>query len=308
MVSLDDEREFYNKCAILMVTYNTIPNFERIKTAFKYINKVIIIDNNSNSRIKSEILKFSELYSECIPIFNKSNFGISRAYNIGVNLAKSIGIEWLFFLDGDANFGEQYFIESYIMLKKAISLKIKLGVICPIVSDSEGFKNIKFTENYCFIKAAITSGIMINVNTFLEVGGYNESIFVESADLAFTKKILQSGMRICRINKILIIQSFGKIIFMDSNQLIKFFNFLSHTSSVITLKLGRLNVIRTRYPIYDPSRRRQYYQNLMKSSSLFRKPIIVIYSTFSSIVDYLFFKILGTQIFDPEHKVDEEVN
>jgi rhamnosyltransferase len=306
MISLNDDEEFYNSSAVLMVTYNTIPNFERIRNAFKFVRNIIIIDNNSNSKIKAEILKFSKLNPKCIPIFNNINVGISKAYNAGVNYAKSIELEWLFFLDGDADFGDQYFIDSYKMLREAINLRIRLGLICPIVSDTDGYKKIKFKDSYCFISSSITSGIMINVNTFLKVGGYDESIFVEAADLNFTRKILQNGMKICRINKVLIIQSFGKEISLNENFFIKLVNFVSHISSIITLRYGRLNVIRSRYPIYDPRRRNNYYKNLIKSSGLIRKPFIRLYSVFGNMLDIFFFKIVGTKMFEYDIEVNEE--
>lgn len=303
----DTYSEFYEQSAILMVTYNAIPNFKRIRDALKFVKYIILMDNNSRPEIKSEILKFSKSSQNCISIFNDSNYGVSHAYNLGVNYAKSIGIEWVFFLDGDANVSNEYFTESFLTLKEALKLKVKVGVICPIVGDSEHIKMAKFRDKFSFIGSSITSGIMININVFLKVGGYNEDIFVEGADLDFTKKIVMNGMKICRINRILITQTFGKGVSFKPNIIFKFFNIVSFASSFLSLRLGKLNVIRTRYPIYDSSRREQYYSSFGKSSDILFKPSLILYSIIAKLLDTLFLNIVckfGGLI---ENKLEAEV-
>lgn len=308
MRTSDSYKEFYGKSAILMVTYNTPPNFQQIKAAFQFVKYIIIIDNNSKSEIKSEILKFSNSNPNCTSIFNDSNYGVSRAYNVGANYAKSIGIEWLFFLDGDAYFEKEYFIESFLMLREAMKLRINLGIICPIVADSEHLKMTKFKDKFSYIESSITSGIMININVFLEVGGYNEALFVEGTDLDFTRRIVKNGMKICRINKVLITQPFGRSLPLNSFIIVKFFNFISFMSSSLTLRLGKLNVLRTRYPDYDSSRREQYYKSLRKSSDSSLKPSLILYSALSKLLDTLFFKIVGNESGRIETKHEDEVN
>lgn len=308
MSNLEMKNELKDRSAILMVTYNAIPNFKRIEGAFNFVKYAIIVDNNSNSRIKCAIKEFSATHTGCIPIFNDSNYGISQAYNSGVKFAHNKGIEWLFFLDGDADFGEQYFIESFSILKMTKDLGVKLGIICSIVADSEHLKEIRFKDRFSFIGGAITSGIMINTDTFLRVSGYDESLFVEAADLEFTRRIVKSGMKICRINKVLIIQPFGMPTPVEGGVIVKFFDLMSYLSSLLTLRLGRLNVARSKYPLYNPSRRRQYYQNLIGTSDGFGRLILRIYSMIFFLFDDFFFQIAGTRDANHEINTDEGAN
>lgn len=296
-----------DRCAILMVTYNAIPNFKMLEIAFNFVKYAIIVDNNSSSRIIDAIEEFSSKHPQCIPIFNDANYGISRAYNAGVEFANSKGIKWLFFLDGDADFGEEYFIESFSMLKMAQDKGIKLGIICPIVADSENLKKIRFKESFSLIRSAITSGIMINTDTFLQISGYDESLFVEAADLDFTRRVVINGMEICRINKVLITQTFGRRVSVKEGVIVKSYDLVSYFSSLLTLRLGILNVARSKYPLYNPSRRGQYYNNLIKSSNGTRKLIMRIYSMISILFDSFFFQIARTKWENDEINTDKEV-
>lgn len=296
-----------DRSAILMVTYNAVPNFQRLEDALNFVKYAIIVDNNSGSRIKDAIGEFSSTHPRCIPIFNDANYGISRAYNAGAKFANTRGIEWLFFLDGDADFGDQYFAESFTMLKIAQNRGINLGIICPIVADSESLKKIRFKENFSFIRSAITSGIMINTETFFRVSGYNESIFVEAADLDLTKRVVKNGLKICRINKVLIAQPFGRPVSVKRGLIVKSFDTVSYLSSLLTLRLGMLNVARSKYPLYDPSRRGQYYHNLTKSSVGSRRLVLRIYSMISNLLDSLFFQIAENGGANNEIKIEREV-
>ena len=300
------ENGISDQCAILMVTYNAVPNFQRLEGALNFVKYVIIVDNNSSLRIKDAIEEFSSTHPQCIPIFNDANYGISRAYNAGAKFANTMGIKWLFFLDGDADFGNQYFAESFNMLKIAQNGGINLGIICPIVADSTSLKKIRFKESFSFIRSAITSGIMINTETFFRVSGYNESIFVEAADLDFTRRVVKSGLKICRINKVLITQPFGRKVSVKRSIIVKSFDIVSNLSSLLTLRLGTLNVARSKYPLYDPSRRVQYYNNLIKSSISHRRLVLRIYSMVSNLLDSLFFKIVDTNGASNRINIDEE--
>ena len=104
---------------------------------------------------------------------------------------------------------------------------------------------------------------MTNVEVYEEVGGYDEDYFLELADFAFSKRMIEHGYLIIRVNKILISQTFG-LTLNSSFALLKAFDLISLISSRSKLRRNKSNVFRKRYPIYSEERLNQYYKNYKK--------------------------------------------
>lgn len=128
-----------------------------------------------------------------------SNAGVSRAYNEGVKYAYSIGKEWVLLLDQDTKFMEGT-IESYI---QSLYTHPEIKLFCPLILLSNsvvfspfkrrfkrGFslKDAKFGKYDLRRFSPVNSGMLVNVNSFVECGGYNNAVKLDFSDLEFIER------------------------------------------------------------------------------------------------------------------------
>ena len=252
-----------SKKALVCITYNSIPDFNNIFRALEIVDYAIIVDNGSEKPIVDELKKYCAGSEKIFLIENSENLGISRAYNKAVEFSKTLEIQWLFFFDSDANYSNSYFTEMMVCWMENSSKGLKVGIVSPIVCDDSGLLGIQWKTGSSLVSSVITSGIMTNVEVYEEVGGYDEDYFLELADFAFSKRMIEHGYLIIRVNKILISQTFG-LSLNSSFALLKVFDLISSISSRSKLRRNKSNVFRTRYPIYGEERLNQYYKNYTK--------------------------------------------
>ncbi|MHB1440736.1 MAG: glycosyltransferase family protein [Cuniculiplasma sp.] len=231
------------KSALIMVTYNEVPKFDCLRLSLKYVDYVFIIDNNSRFEVVESIRDFVSHHSDKIFLqVNLENLGLSIPINSTVRSFREKNIFWFYVIDQDAIFDARFFEESLRALRYCLLCEINLGIVVPIVGDKIVLlgENLNIKKKYSFIRSAITSGIMTNVNIFESVGGFDESLFVYGTDIDFTIRVHKSGHKICRINKVLIVQQYGvplKIITLRS----KIFFKMNKINSLINLRFNAIN-------------------------------------------------------------------
>jgi rhamnosyltransferase len=263
------------KSASIVVTYNHIPTLEQFERALTSgdIDFVIFVDNNSNEAVLVELRRLSNMYKGKVVLqTNKENLGLAKALNVGIELAKSLGCYWIYLLDHDANVSRQFFKEERNLFNRLTRAGQKVGIVTCIVSNDLGYLGSKlwFRGEYTKVPHVITSGILTNVEILRENGGLNERLFVDFVDLEFTRRLSRNGCMIYRINRVLIVQDFGRTI--------KAISFAQRASltlyraySGVMLSLGQGNVQRQIWPLYSLAR----WKEMIRSSRNLRRWAVV---------------------------------
>ena len=128
-----------------------------------------------------------------------TNKGLSYAYNRAAEYALKSGCQWMMILDQDTSFNENIIDE--FLLKQQLNPHIKLFVP-PIKTDrnvnmspaySSWVKTYPISEDIrgevCSKRyAPINSGMIINVEAFMNIGGYNEKVWLDYSDYQFMKR------------------------------------------------------------------------------------------------------------------------
>jgi rhamnosyltransferase len=274
------------KSAAIVVTYNHVPALQQFEKAIinRDIDFVIFIDNNSNVAILDELRRFSNMYiGKVVLQTNKENLGLAKALNVGIELAKSLGCYWIYLLDHDANVSRQFFKEERNLFSKLTRAGQKVGIVTCIVSNDPGYLGSKlwFRGEYAKVPHVITSGILTNVEILRENGGLDERLFVDFVDLEFTRRLTRNGCNVYRINRVLIVQDFGKTV-QANNFVQKTSMALYRAYSGILLSLNQGNVQRHIWPLYSPAR----WSEITRSSRNWRQwavtRILIIIELFES--------------------------
>lgn len=198
------------KVSVIIPAYNIEKYIQKaIKSVIEQsLNEVeiIVVNDGSTDKTKEKIEELSK-YDQRIKLINLSNGGVSRARNVGINLAKG---EYILFLDGDDWISKDCLEELYKKAKRDnLDLLVfnytkvscnnmeeyKFNVKDEIISGRQALKETlvdKMTPSMCnkFISRKILSGDM----------RFEEDIAM-GEDLLLSTKICSIADRVGKINK-----------------------------------------------------------------------------------------------------------
>ena len=179
----------------------------------KIPNKNIDIFIYDNSKLPQEIPTFENvnIYYE----HDENNSGVSRAYNQAYKKAKELDKKLLLVLDQDSSF-EFSFIEQYMKMYQVYkSDYIYAPIVCDekktkiyspaflnnFVGKIQSFENFVYEEIYSLKgKSVINSGLMIPLEMFEKIGGYNEKLRLDFSDIYFIEKYKELNPKIVLVN------------------------------------------------------------------------------------------------------------
>lgn len=180
------------KIAAGIVTYQ--PNLEKLKRNIAAISgqvdAVYIFDNHS--AMIDEICAITG--ERCMVIRSNKNVGIARALNVLAQSAEKDGVDWLLTLDQDSEVFPKLIALYRNYLDKAASLTCyrKDRNIDATQEEDDGSHEVP----YC-----ITSGNLVNLSVWREIGGFNERLFIDMVDIDFCFRMTAKGYKILCIHR-----------------------------------------------------------------------------------------------------------
>jgi GT2 family glycosyltransferase len=192
------------KVAAGIVLFN--PDIVRLKECILRLNRqvgCIIIYDNSTEDLNINITEENIIY-----LTHNHNDGISYALNQIFLKGKEMGYEWILTMDQDTIVPEGI-IETF---SEYFSLK-DIGEICPQVIDKRRpFSNVDLTQNKTtYVNFCITSACCTKISIWEKLGGYDEFLFIDFVDNDYSLRLILSGYKILRCNKVIIDQQYGNI-------------------------------------------------------------------------------------------------
>lgn len=180
-----------------IVLYN--PDIYRLKenldSIVRQVEDVILIDNNSNNIKKVENLTSN--YSNVFIIKNDINKGIATALNQIISYASNKKYKWVITLDQDSVCSKNL-INIYGEFLNINNIGM---MTCNIVDRNFSLESNNFTKNpYIYVDDCITSGCLTNIAACIDVGGFDESLFIDYVDFDMCTTMLEHGYKIIKIN------------------------------------------------------------------------------------------------------------
>lgn len=186
-----------------IILYNPdIPRLrENISAVLPQVDKVVLVENGS-----SDITYLKGFEDEKIElIVNDENMGIAYALNQVMQFAYDNGAEWALTLDQDSVVADNL-VEEY----KRFMLP-NVGIVTCCINDrnfvayGEGEEKDGEELQYC-----ITSASMTNVKAVIEVGGFDNEMFIDWVDWDICLALRHGGYKIIRASKTYIIHELGE--------------------------------------------------------------------------------------------------
>jgi len=183
-----------NKLAGVVILYNPLDEvYENICSYYDYIDHLFIIDNSENPNIY--LISKLKLLSKVEYIFHGENKGISFSLNEALYLSKN-KFAWLMTMDQDSSFKKDMICD-YIMCLDKIPDKV-YGVTSII---NNNVCSSKALDNLMIVERCITSGNIINIKIALDVGGFDENLFIDEVDIDFCYRCKKSGYILMQYQK-----------------------------------------------------------------------------------------------------------
>ncbi len=191
-----------------IVTYNPDINrlYDNILAISNQVEGIYVYDNGSKNY--EEIQKLISQIQYNINIYGeKENKGIACGLNRLVKLAADEGFEWILTLDQDSVVADRI-IEVY---SKYIYLS-DVGIICCELTDRNVSKIRKGGDGnqYEVVRTCITSGALTNVRKVLEIGGFEERLFIDSVDYDICYSLEEHGYKTIKVNYDGLLHEVGK--------------------------------------------------------------------------------------------------
>jgi len=171
------------KIAAVVILYHPNQNvFDNIKTYINKIDFIYIVDNSNYPDRANIVLEEIKLFENYALIHSGRNIGIAKALNLALHHAQKDKYSWLITMDQDTSFEykqlQKYFKDFYTIDTTNIA------IISPL--HNRKLVNSMLNQNPFVAKEYVmTSANIVNVNHALDIGGYDENLFIDEVDHAF---------------------------------------------------------------------------------------------------------------------------
>jgi len=184
------------------------------------IEHIVLVDNASDNI--SEIKDLSGRFNNIILIENSLNMGIATALNqICHYVYQELKDNWVLTLDDDSIVSGKL-PERYLYVSQHCSPGTAM-ITCRINDRNVGDVRENNGHDTEEISYCITSGSMIMLDIWSEMGGFDEQMFIDGVDYDFCIRLNKNGYSILRINDVSISHQIGnskRISFLGHNLLI----------------------------------------------------------------------------------------
>lgn len=205
--------DFIKKLSAVVVWYN--PKESDINNILSYnsfFDKIFIVDNsdNDNSHLLHN-LKNVEYFP------NNSNLGIAKALNTGCKKALDDGFEWIMTMDQDSSWDAETLKAFLLNICNNADNNIKSfapkhrNEIKSLVGDIKYKLEETPETNIIFQNKVMTSGNIICLKTWQELGGFNEDLFIDEVDHEFCYRLINNNYKICEFQNIYMIHTLGYV-------------------------------------------------------------------------------------------------
>ena len=202
-------------CAVIVTFYPDSSITENILALYGQTDEIIIIDNSSGEECNKVLQNLSQKIGITVT-YNKENVGIAAALNIGIKKAKAHNHEWVITFDQDSTVTPRM-IETMFKAYQAYPEKEKVASLSPkymnrntgVIWGSQLTRALDNSLPYSLVDVVITSGTLVKLSVFDQIGYFNESLFIDYVDKEFCLRCITQNYQILEVNNATLLHSVG---------------------------------------------------------------------------------------------------
>lgn len=218
------------------VTFN--PDLSILKNQLeqleKSLDRILIVDNNSDALIQEELKTLS--YSKLEIISNSENLGLAKAINLGLERAFGDS-DFAFLFDHDSIPEEGFSTTLLNAYNEYYKESGQAALFGPLIYDRKLKRNLPFvskTQNsnsLIEVHHLYTSGTLISKEVYKKIGGLNPDFFIDQLDVEYCLRANHYGIKSFGVKDSVLSHSIGDEFFQ-----LKFFNL---TKTIMISSPGR---------------------------------------------------------------------
>ncbi len=180
-----------------------------VESYLPYIDKLYVADNTEDkqSSVATQLLSFDKVQI----LYDGANSGIAKRLNEAAALAIHEGCNWLLTMDQDSCF-EDGVVPDYLLCAGSYLHKYTTAMFGVEYEDRTTTKDCSGKEVF----QLITSGSIVNLQLFDEIGGFDEALFIDEVDLEYCYRAITKGYKIVKFPNVFMIHYLGNVSYHKS--------------------------------------------------------------------------------------------
>lgn len=162
------------------------------------VERLLVFDNGSGN-----IEEIEDSLHGVTLIRSSDNLGMAKALNRLAQAAADGGATDIVFLDQDS------IADDGLVTEEARHRAANVGLVCPLVIDRNHRVEGADTNRVFETKRPVTSGSMVNLAAWKDVGGYDERLFVDWVDNEFCDNLRTHEYRLLKTHRTHILHELG---------------------------------------------------------------------------------------------------
>lgn len=202
-----------NILGVIVTCHPDMELLERVEKIRHQVDKLLIIDNKSAADCVLMIQRISRDLDVDV-ILNESNFGVAEALNQGFKYAERFGgrYSWVLTLDQDTSCYPSL-VQQLIMAYEDCPFRSEVGIIGTNYQEKTTgrilHKKTQAEENWEEVQNLPTSGCIVSLAAFSEVGDFRRDLFIDYVDTEYCMRLRDKGYRVLISLKIGMIHPLG---------------------------------------------------------------------------------------------------
>lgn len=186
----------------MIVTFN--PDMARLRENLESVSvqvkSIVVVDNASDNIAEIEVV--ARQYSDSYTVKRATNDGIASALNVGIELARSLGSESALLLDQDS------VCSPGMVTHLDAAFDDGVAATAPTVAD-RNMGTTRISQSHEDVNYCITSGSLCRIESWLQVGKYDEQMFIDFVDFDYCLRLRMLGFKIIRVADATLIHEIG---------------------------------------------------------------------------------------------------
>jgi GT2 family glycosyltransferase len=249
---------FFEKLLVVLVIYKMrikdSPSYHSLTNALVASGKsasIFIYDNSPESQNPPADSNWSIHY-----VNDQTNAGVSKAYNEGFKKARMENKKWLLLVDQDTVFPKHTFLEYEMCALQSKSnivvpvLLDQIGIVSPFKFRFGGGRRLSHINKTTHLSLKdfffVNSGVLVSVECFEKVDGYDEQFRLDFSDIDFI-------LRLRKIEKVFVLATINcqhHLAGIGNNQEDSLFRFTEYVKSSSALQKKYDNLFWLRFRVF----------------------------------------------------------
>lgn len=197
-------------CAVIVAYHPDLSVLQRLLTSLSsQVGHILLLDNSASNKVETvlnqQLSPKSWTYLHC-----PSNIGVAAGHNLGIRWAESQQFKYAILFDQDSEPAEDM-VSRLMCALQSLAAKQKVAAVGPVHVDARTmqpatflqFSGLRIKKRCCqwnvdgnkYIKAEflITSGTLLEIAVFHQIGEFDEGLFINNNDLEWCLRAKSKG-------------------------------------------------------------------------------------------------------------------